>query len=120
MAAKEITITISNNVSEFVQDALSRYNANEDVFIQEALKGKDEHAMHFIGHYDRLLAVECFESKFDNAKKFRIHIKGTGDKPSNKGRGFKVCTEERLAIKMTETISRGRTLYTGRVWLCTV
>ena len=116
--------------------------------------------MHFIGHYDRLLAVECFESKFDNAKKFRIHIKGTGDKPSNKGRGFKVCTEERDvecfeskfdnakkfrihikgtgdkpsnkgrgfkvcteerdAIKMTETISRGRTLYTGRVWLCTV
>ena len=73
MAAKEITI--SNNVSEFVQDALSRYNANEDVFIQEALKGKDEHAMHFIGHYDRLLAVECFESKFDNTKKVKIHKK---------------------------------------------
>ena len=112
MAAKEITITISNNVSEFVQDALSRYNANEDVFIQEALKGKDEHAMHFIGHYDRLLAVECFESKFDNTKEDKIHIKGEVDKPINKGQGFKGCTEERDTIKMVETIVRG-SLYNG-------
>ena len=73
--------------------------------------------MHFIG---RLLAVKSFESKFDNTKKFKIHIKGIDDKPSNKGRGFKVCMEERDAIKMAETTSRGRTLYTGRVWLCTV
>ena len=105
-------ITISNNVSEFVQDARSRYNANEDFFIQEALKGKDEYTMHFIGHYGRLLAVECFESKFDHTKEDKIHIKGTVDKPINKGQGFKGCTEERDTIKMVETIVRG-TLYNG-------
>ena len=105
-------ITISSNVSEFVTDARSRYNVNEDFFIQETLKGKDEYTIHFIGQYGRLLAVECFESKFDDTKKEEIHIKGTGDKPINTGKGFKGCTEERYAIKMVETILRG-TLYNG-------
>jgi len=105
-------VSIARNLAEFKQDMERRHRKSEDFVIQEALKGKDEFTLHFIGHYGRLLAVECFESTFDEKNDDGLHIKGKINKPNNRGRGFKGCAKEIDAIQIVDKILRG-TLYNG-------
>jgi carbamoylphosphate synthase large subunit len=96
---------------------------NHDAFIlQESLPGIEEFTIHFVAHYGRLLAAECFHSVFNekNNKKTgatgSFYIKGSAsvgaDIPANKGRGWLGCNNETLALRLVERVTTG-SLYNG-------